>query len=515
MHFHRRHFLKISPGLLFLPFVSCQSGRESKEAATFPIEVRSDREKGHLLFANEKFVQGESFQTECLIIGGGIAGLSAACQLKNKDFLLCELSDRLGGSASSQLHNRIVFCQGAHYDLIYPNYFGKEVLGFLEELHIIRLDPLKQMYLFSDQQYMIDTRLENRCVADGRLREDVLPETPVAEAFLDQMEKFSGKLPLPLRLIGKEFASLNHLNFESYLKENVQLNAELLQAIHYQLTDDFGGNAREVSALAGISYYASRRYRYEDKETFSPPEGNYYFIQKMTSQLPLQQLMTSHLVNKLQKINDGWKAEVIDLEKREIKQIKANKIIYAGQKHALKYIYPQAYPLFQENVYAPWMVINFVFKKDFSKKGFWQNELLSGKNPFLGFIDSKAQVKRENRVLSAYYCFGEGERKQLLEIEQNPFPIVQHTLEEIRWFFAESLADLGPQVEKVYIHLMGHAMPVPRPGYLLNDRNTIRSEKSLVFAGVDNGRLPVLFEALDSGITAVKELNAFKNAVSF
>jgi hypothetical protein len=53
---------------------------------------------------------------------------------------------------------------------------------------------------------------------------------------------------------------------------------------------------------------------------------------------------------------------------------------------------------------------------------------------------------------------------------------------------------------------MGHAMPIPQPGYLFKDANTNRSNPNLVYAGVDNGRLPLLFEAMDSGIMAAKEV---------
>jgi len=51
---------------------------------------------------------------------------------------------------------------------------------------------------------------------------------------------------------------------------------------------------------------------------------------------------------------------------------------------------------------------------------------------------------------------------------------------------------------------MGHAMPVPKKGYLFDDKNKYRSDKNLVYAGVDNSRLPLFFEALDAGIQAKK-----------
>ena len=45
-------------------------------------------------------------------------------------------------------------------------------------------------------------------------------------------------------------------------------------------------------------------------------------------------------------------------------------------------------------------------------------------------------------------------------------------------------------------------MPIPKPGYLTKSRNL--SIDGLAFAGADTGRLPLLFDALESGIQAAK-----------
>jgi hypothetical protein len=70
-------------------------------------------------------------------------------------------------------------------------------------------------------------------------------------------------------------------------------------------------------------------------------------------------------------------------------------------------------------------------------------------------------------------------------------------------YFDQSLQNM---VEKVYIKQMGHAMPIPKTGYLFQDANKHRSQKNLIYAGVDVGRLPLLFEAMDSGIYAAEVL---------
>ena len=86
-------------------------------------------------------------------------------------------------------------------------------------------------------------------------------------------------------------------------------------------------------------------------------------------------------------------------------------------------------------------------------------------------------------------------------IESRKQIFVDQTINQLENYFGQSLKK---HIEKVVITQMGHAMPIPKPGYLFSDVNDNRNNPKLVYAGVDNGRLPLLFEALDSGISAVK-----------
>ena len=84
-------------------------------------------------------------------------------------------------------------------------------------------------------------------------------------------------------------------------------------------------------------------------------------------------------------------------------------------------------------------------------------------------------------------------------IEERKQVFIDQALSHLEKYFDSTLKK---KVEKVVIKQMGHAMPIPVQGYLFNDANEKRSNENLVYAGVDNGRLPLLFEAIDSGISA-------------
>lgn len=497
----RRDFIQISSlSLAALLVEGCEG------SGAYDIEFKSDMAVGHLAFESHQFPVTKKLQCEYLIVGGGLAGMSAAYALKDKDFLLFELSNTLGGSSSAGSHGNIPLCHGAHYDLSYPSNYGKEALTMLVELDIARYDPFSDSWKFVDKQYLIPKNKESQTFAHGAFRKDVLPNDRERNDFLDLMKPFVGNMPMPTRLINEDLRTLNDISFLDWLQQKMPVSEAFSEGLDYHMKDDYGSGADTVSALAGIHYFACRPYFTKAVELFSPPEGNFYFIKKIYDKLPKDRVVLSHLVKAIKENKEGFEIDVVDALKREITQVNCKKIIYAGHKYPLKYIFPKDYALFQKTEYAPWVVVNFVMNKPLEKNAFWQNEILSEDKSLLGFVDSKAQysTQENRRIFTVYYCFKPEERPMMSLIEERKQTFIDQSLKHLEQYFGRSLKK---QIEKIYIKQMGHAMPIPKPGYLFNDANELRSNPNLVYAGVDNGRLPLLFEAIDSGLQASKLLS--------
>lgn len=496
----RREFVK-SSALITLPLLlkSCH-WKTGKRA--FPINVYSDAKTGHTIYKSNSFTRVKDKSIETLVVGGGIAGVAAASKLHGSDYLLCELSEDLGGTSSAHKKDTFIFSQGAHYDLSYPSNYGSEVLQFLEDLNIIKYQSWNDRWSFVDDQYLIKHRRKNQCYDNGEFRKDVLKESELKTAFLALMGEYKNEMILPTRLIASKHRYLSEITFLEFLNEKLTLTPEFIRGLDYHMKDDYGSDASKVSALAGIHYFACRPYYDEIVELFSPPEGNNYFINKMTGRLSKEQLLTQHLVRKIDETASGFSVEIIDIQNRQVKLVETKKVIYAGQKHALKYIYSPGYELFRDNAVAPWMVVNVVIKNELQKLGYWQNEMLTEDPTFLGFVDSDTQQgNMDYRVLTGYYCLPPGSREDLINAEENKAAIAEMTIKHMNNYFKEDITAL---VRRVDIKVMGHAMPIPKPGYLFNDKNEVSKNEKIFYAGVDNGRLPLLFEALDSGLTAVK-----------
>ena len=108
--------------------------------------------------------------------------------------------------------------------------------------------------------------------------------------------------------------------------------------IDYQMLDDYGGTSKQVSALAGIHYYTCRPYQNQYVELFSAPEGNQYFAKKILQKIPSQKILKEHLVYHIEKRGSGYLVESLNIIQNQRLQIQTDAIIYAGQKHSLKYI---------------------------------------------------------------------------------------------------------------------------------------------------------------------------------
>jgi protoporphyrinogen oxidase len=502
---NRRNFIWQASSLALLPFVGC----DFSEKMPFPITVHSDMTTGHTLLQAPLQKSDKVFETDGLIVGGGIAGLSAAVAWagKGKEFILCELSDRWGGTSSSLAYQNLHIAQGAHYELQYPAHFDEKLLQFWENLDVISYNKTTAHWEFEDDKYIIAGDKEGKTWNGKTFREDVLPDTQETKDFLAHIEKhFLGKIKLPTRLISPDLRHLNTITFSAYLQKNLPtLSAELLRAIDYQMLDDYGGTSAQISALAGVYYYGARPYTADENVVFSPPQGNYYFVEKLLANLPTETCLLKRMVMKILPEKNHVLVEVLNFETNTVEIIKARNVIYAGQKHALKYIFSQDFPLFQSTIRAPWMVMNVVLKEKLSKPIYWQNDVIKDNITFLGFVNSLAQGEKK-QILSAYFCFKSEERQKLADVAEHQKVWANYTLQEIADFYRMSLQELTTQVEHIFIHVMGHAMAIPTPHFLWQNLHEKSSDKRIIYAGADVGRLPLMLEACDSGLEAVYAL---------
>lgn len=498
---NRRAFLQIT-SVASLPILFGVWNNFNKKKKKYTVKLNSNSKFGHLVRKSVNFpVTSDPNVYDVAVIGGGIAGISALAKLNSNNTILFEADNVLGGTSSFGNYKNVRFPHGAHYDLAYPNYYGKGVLEFLKENEII-LPEVNGLHEFVDKDLIIPNENLEQCIENGQSRIDVLGEGEIKSKFEKVLKDFSGKMPLPTRLISDELEFLNKQTFKDFLIQNDINDEVFFGRISYQMKDDWGAGVETISALAGIHYYTCRPYNEKEVELLSSPYGNYYFIEKIINKIDYQKIKINSILSSLKETKNGFDLSVIK-DGKELVEVKAKKVIYAAPKFILKYIAPEYYNQFNNISYAPWVVVNIVLQKEKLNIKFWQNDIVGASENFLGFVAAKHD-KTDYDVLTCYYCFDKSERKDLLNLESNPEKLAHST---IRLLEKETNLEIEEFVEHVDIKILGHAMPIPEIDYLGLGEN-INFKDNIAFAGVDTGRLPLFFEACDTGLLAALKINS-------
>jgi NAD(P)-binding Rossmann-like domain len=522
---NRRNFLVLSGASLATSLLSYYSSerwlKNSSRVSDFslvdpsvPIEVIDNPTFAHKIRENFSIPSSSvrTLKTDTLIIGSGIAGISAAAQLPHQDWILSDLMDRLSGSAASYKLENFKFATGAHYTLEFPNNFGLETLKFLENKEIIRFNNLTSKWDFIDSQYLVpENNIQEILFQKHRYRDFPFSEKDL-KRLLDLVEPFLGKMSLPTRLLSKNIQSLDKISFKNFLSQkSILLSDETIDFMNYRMQDDYGGDIGSVSALAALTHYAGRPNNAHGFKTFSAPQGNDYFGQKIASKFSTDQLLLNSAALHILETPIGFETFFIQKTSNEIIKVVSRRLLYAGQKFGLKYIFPKYYPPFSKIRYSPWLTVGILLKKNLSnpRSFFWQNEIIGTNQNFLGFVNSQAQnfgqISNSSDYFSitAYYSFKPEDRSVVRKMLEDPYALVNKTAS----FISQHLDyNISQDIKRCFIKAHGHGIPIPSPGHM-DIRKTIHSSKKLAFAGADYGRLPLLFDVIDSGLQAANDLS--------
>lgn len=485
----RRVFLK-SLGIS-VAFVAC-GGSNLKGYSTNNTSVD---EIGHLLRNKASFPKVDGGSIDHIIIGGGVVGMTAACRMKQEgeSFQLFELAPNLGGTSSAGEFNGMQYSQGAHYELAYPDYYGEELIEFLKELNIIQWDESIQLWNFVDQQYIIPKEKEQQVYQDGNYRTEMFPDCEWTTQFEQLMDMWEGEFGLPLRIYTFPLKMLNEITFKAYLHENLGPNPEMERLVDHQMIDDYGAKSDQISALAGVAYYACRPYYKRHVPVFSPPQGNAYFVEKMYNHLDDQKssVFKNHLIASIhRKGENDYELEIIDVLQKQVKIVQTRELIFAGKQFLLPYIFPEVKQYVLPTKYAPWAVFSFMLD-GFHQAIHWQNEMITEDEGFMGFINL------ENKCLNVYYCLKPEERSKLLDWKNDPDQIISPLIQKLNEYLG---VEIQAYLTKVLYHPIGHGMAICEPGYLGQDINERIPFNDFKVVGVDNGRLPLFAEAIASAL---------------
>lgn len=483
---NRRTFLKLAGITPFL--YSCIEDK----LVDIPVSVHSNANIGHLI-RNKDFTQVKHIRLDdglSAVIGAGVAGLSAAKVLNAKVF---ELGDVVGGTAASVEFAGLKHHFGAHYELGYPAGYDEEALSFLEDQKLISWQEDLGLYNFIDSAYLIDKRNSGRAMVNGVWKETPFIEDEWYHKFEKLMDSHYGLFDLPL---SDEVIERYSMSMEHYLRDTIGLPDHHKIVVDYHMKDDYGAGSEIVSAAAGIAYYACRPYYRQDIPLFSPPEGNAFLCDRLSRGLDIA---LKRIVFNISSVDNRYLVSAYNIREDRVEEQMFDKVIWAGKMHVLPFVMPEMKLNFERVRHAPWLSV-LMELEEFHEDPHWQIEMPGIDSEFMGFVDSGAQYQTEGkRVITAYYCLEENAREDLLQDRVEDF--FKRTVEYFDKAFG---SDNKQKIKSAMIVPIGHGMAIPDVKFLGIDFNNEISQKNFAVAGTDNGRLPLFFEAVSSGIKAAK-----------
>jgi predicted NAD/FAD-dependent oxidoreductase len=428
-----------------------------------------------------------------LVVGAGIAGLAAARGLLRAgidDVRVFDLEPAPGGNSRGHAIGGIACPLGAHY-LPVPGERATEVIELLEDFGLRRTGPDGPVY---DERSLCHSPQE-RLFIDGDWHEGLLPPIEALPAggrasTLAGYRRFAadvarlgagGRFTVPTVRATRdaEVEALDALTFAHWLDREGHRAPALRWYLDYCCRDDYGAGAGQVSAWAGVHYFASRHGFHapgdgadERDGVLTWPEGNAFLARRLAAAL-----------------GDRVQASSVVLQVREARHDVGVDLWNAAARRAERWTAPHAVlavPLFvaarlleptaalTEAVrtmrHAPWLVANLHLERPLDDRPgaapAWDNVTYG--STALGYVDARHQSLLPYptaTVLTAYRALGgdsaaelAAERRRLLDVPWSTW--ADAVVQEL----AVPHPDLRAKVTQVDLMRYGHAMSIPLPG---------------------------------------------------
>jgi glycine/D-amino acid oxidase-like deaminating enzyme len=495
---NRRKFLALTSAAL----VNLSQKTDRPIAGSF---VNDAFQAGHLLRNHASLPAAKRVEkVGVVIVGGGIAGLSAAWRLRKRgftDFVLLEMNDAAGGNARWGENEITAYPWAAHYVPV-PGPKAIYVRELFEDLGVLKDGQWNERYLcFSPQE---------RLFLYGRWQEGIEPAIGLKPKDREQFQRLEniftnyrsiGEFTIPLELgRSNRLSNLDRISFSEWLRQQ-NIDSPLVNwYMNYACRDDYGALAKDTSAWAGIHYFSSREA--EEKGPLTWPEGNGWITRRLLERVG-ENVRTNQMVHRITPGPRGVTVEAGDT------QFQSEFVIFAAPTFIAPYIVDNFQPL-HDFTYSPWLTANLTLDRLPDARGAeptWDTVFLY--SPTLGYVDATHQSIRshiEKTVWTFYWALAEGDpaqnRRLLLEKDWAYWKeAILHDLERVH-------SDIRKCVSRIDIMRMGHAMVRPVPGSIFSaERQRLaRRQGRILFANSDVSGISIFEEAQYHGVKSAEEI---------
>ncbi|MGQ3051211.1 MAG: flavin monoamine oxidase family protein [Roseateles sp.] len=481
--------------------------------------VGTHPERGHRLRSPLPVAGGPLRKANVVIVGAGIAGLACARELTRRgvyDIALLELEDQPGGNSRSHVLAGSPCPLGAHY-LPLPGPQAGEVYQLLEELGLVRQQLGRAVW---DERHLCHSPQE-RLFIDGEWRDSLLPPSDsastlaqyrrFAELVAEAQRDLGFAMPSHRARWGVGHAALDAQTFATWLDARQLTAPRLRWYLDYCCRDDYGAPAAEVSAWAGLHYFASRHGFHapgdetaEREPVLTWPEGNGWLSDRLAAPLR-DRIASGRVVLRATESRRGIELLVWDEARGTPERWQARRVVFALPLFiAARLIeHPALRAAAAAMQYAPWLTANMALRAPLLDRPgaplAWDN--VSYGQDGLGYINDRHQTldpTPQSPRLTAYLALPRSRRGELLAQHW------QHWAQVVVRELSTTHPDLAGKLERMELCRFGHAMSIPVPGVRGQTALTALRHGAgrIAFAHADLAGYSVFEEAYTAGVDA-------------
>lgn len=512
------------------PLLAC-SGRA--DAPLPPGELHGGGlELGHRLGKGGFAPAAEVRRVPVLVIGAGIAGLSAGWKLQAAglgEFAVAEMQSEPGGNSRYGENAVSAYPFGSHY-LPLPTREATAVRELLADLGALHGDARAAQPVY-DERLLCHTPQE-RLYKDGFWQEGLMPRLGVGAAERAQMARFQERMDelkdardaqgrrafaLPVALSSREpqWRGLDRITMRAWLLANGFDSPHLHWYVNYACRDDYGTDYGATSAWAGLHYYACRSGAAANAAAdtvLTAPSGNGWIVKALAGRLG-HRLLSGATVFRLAQGRQGAEADVWLAAENRAMRIQAERVIWSSPlfllPHVAEGLPPAVASAARAGSYAPWLVANLTLDAlpadGAGATLAWDNVLYGGAG--LGYVvatHQRLEMEPGPSVLTYYRALADMEpaaaRRQLLGASR------EHWAGAILAELGRAHADLPRLTRRLDVFRHGHAMIRPLPGVITAAGRAALAQGwgRVQFAHADVSGLSLFEEANYQGVRAAE-----------
>ena len=466
---------------------------------------------------------------DCVIVGGGISGLTTAWKLGRlgvADVLVLEKDEATGGLCRAETISGIVSSRASAYSS-FP--FG-ELVPLFKDLGIVtRVERSGKPVV--DPQWLLKPPFDQAFVEGKRVAEPFygvgVERLPVSQTVRDELKAFGEKLaslqewqdsdgrtafdtPLEESSVDPAMRGLDGMTLGEYVTRQ-GWSLDMARLFDPLLKSAYGAGHDRLSAWAALDFLCDEILPGdEDGGSLCFPGGNALLTEKLTALLPADQVRTRCCVTR---ISSREKEAVVEfLQEGKPRAVRARAVVFAAPQFMAPYLIAD-HPTdrtaaVRSLTCAAYLVANLAV--DRVPAGLAYSNLLIGDHFVSDFLvadwpilpdPGKAPLGRPT-VLTAYCPMPPGERGSLLGGSFSKWE------EKILKDFERCLPGFGSTVQGMTLYRWGHALAIPARGWLFSkERQRLRKPLArLFFAGADVEGIPTVDHAMAAGFRAGDEV---------